>query len=140
MSCTSTKEPPSAPFRDANFIRVRRPIAGHTLANSACLGLAQRTRRRATHFAAGLRRACTPQHGVNVFDRSFREIFTESGNNNMNLTQCIQRSERELESARTKILRDPLTATCDGGTFWPNSEFEMREPCESEHFYFENGA
>ena len=40
MSCTSTKEPPSAPFRDANFIRFGRPIAGHKLANSACLGLA----------------------------------------------------------------------------------------------------
>ena len=34
--------------------------------------------------------------------------------------------ERERESARNKILRDPLTATCDGGTFWRASEFEKR--------------
>ena len=31
-----------------------------------------------------------------------------------------------LKSARNKILRDTLTATCDGGTFWRASEFEKR--------------
>ena len=35
------------------------------------------------------------------------------------------REEREREG--NKILRDSLTTTCDGDTFWLASEFEKRE-------------
>ena len=38
--------------------------------------------------------------------------------------------ERLLERERCKILRNPLTATCDYGTFRPASELEKREKDE----------
>ena len=39
-------------------------------------------------------------------------------------------SASESERARNKILRDPLTATCDGGTFRLASDFESEKPRE----------
>ena len=36
-------------------------------------------------------------------------------------------SERERERERSNILRNPLTATCDGGTYRLASEVEKRK-------------